>query len=57
MRDRVSKTRSAFTKLKKIWSSDNISKKTKIRLYKALVTPVLMYGCETWKMNTGPKKE
>lgn len=46
MRGRVSKARSAFTKLKKIWNVDNISKETKIRLYRTLITPVLMYG---WK--------
>lgn len=44
MRGRVSKARSAFTKLKKIFNSNNISKKTKRRLYKTLLTPVLMYG-------------
>ena len=38
-------------KLKKIWSSNSISRRTKVRLYKTLVKPVLMYGCETWKMN------
>ena len=28
-----------------------VSRKTKIRLYKTLVKPVLMYDCETWKMS------
>ena len=31
-------------------------RRTKIRLYKTLVKPVLMYGCETWKMNEGDAK-
>lgn len=56
MRGRVSKARPAFTKFKKIWISNKISKKTKTRLFKILVTPVLMYGCETWKMNNGVEK-
>ena len=38
------------------WSFNNISRKTKSRLYKKLVVPVLLYGCETWKMNKGDKK-
>ena len=46
------KARGAFLRLKKIWSSNSISRRTKVRLYKTLVKPVLMYGCETWKMKT-----
>ena len=49
--NRVVKARGVFLRLKKIWSSNSISRRTKVRLYKALVKPVLMYGCETWKMN------
>lgn len=49
--NRVVKERGIFVGLTKIWSSNSISRRTKIRLYKTLVKPVLMYGCETWKMN------
>ena len=49
--NRVVKTRGVFLRLKKIWSSNSISRRTKVRLFKTLVKPVLMYGCETWKMN------
>ena len=48
--------RTTFTRLKKIWSSNNISRRTKLKLYKSLVVPVLLYGCETWKMNQGDDK-
>ena len=47
LKNRLSKARGAFNKLKKIWISNNISRKTKLRLYKTLVVPVLLYGSET----------
>jgi hypothetical protein len=56
LKNRLSKARGAFIRLKKIWRSSNISRKTKLRLYKTLVVPVLVYGCETWKMNKGDSK-
>ena len=49
--NRVVKTRGVFLRLQKIWSSHNISRRAKVRLYKTLVKPVLMYDCATWKMN------
>ena len=48
---RVVKARGVFLRLKMIWSSHSISRRTKVRLYKTLVKPVLIYGCETWKIN------
>ena len=56
LKNRLSKARGAFARLNKIWNSNNISKRTKLKLYKTLVTPVLLYGCETWKMNKGDDK-
>ena len=43
-KNRLSKARSALVRLKRIWRS---------KLYKTLVLPVLLYGCETWKVNEG----
>ena len=51
IQNRVVKVNGLFLRLKKIWSSHSISQQTKVRLYKTLVKPVLMYGCETWKMD------
>ena len=56
LKSRLSKARGAFVRLKRIWNSSNISRATKFRLYKTLVLPVLLYGCETWKMNQGDDK-
>ena len=56
LKNRLSKFRGAFNKLKEIWISNNILRKTNVRLYKTLVVPVLIYGSETWKMNKGDDK-
>ena len=52
-KNRLSKARSAFVRLKRIWRSNTTLRRTKLRLYKTLVMPVLLYGCETRKMNKG----
>ena len=44
---RIGKARTAFRKLK----SSNYSIMTKVHLYNSLVKSVLLYGCETWKVN------
>ena len=40
--------RKAMTNLDSILKSRNISLQTKVRLVKAMVFPVVMYGCESW---------
>ena len=52
-KNRLSKARSALVRLKRIWRSNTTLRRTKLRLYRTLVVPVLLYGCETWKVNKG----
>ena len=40
--------RKAMTNLDSIFKSRNITLPTKVRLVKAMVFPVVMYGCESW---------
>ena len=40
--------RKAMTNLDSILKSRNITLPTKVRLVKAMVFPVVMYGCESW---------
>ena len=40
--------RKAMTNLDSILKSRDITLPTKVRLFKAIVFPVVMYGCETW---------
>ena len=37
-----------MTKLDSIFKSRDITLPTKVRLVKAMVFPVVMYGCESW---------
>ena len=36
--------------LKKILSSRLLSKKLKVKTYKTIILPVVLYGCETWSL-------
>ena len=40
--------RKVMTNLEHILKSRNITLPTKVRLLKAMVFPVVMYGCESW---------
>ena len=41
--------RKVMTNLDSIFKSRDITLPTKVRLVKAMVFPVIMYGCESWK--------
>ena len=42
--------RKAMTKPDNIFKSRDITLPTKVRLVKAMVFPVVMYGCESWSI-------
>ena len=44
--------RKAMTNLDSVLKSRDISLPTKVCLVKAMVFPVVMYGCETWTIKT-----
>ena len=43
--------RKVMTNLDNILKSRDITLATKVRLVKAMVLPVVMYGCESWNIN------
>ena len=45
--------RKAMTNLDSILKSRDITLLTKVRLVKAVVFPVVMYGCESWDYKEG----
>ena len=46
-----------MTNLDSIFKSRDITLSTKVRLVKAVVFPVVMYGCESWTIRKGEHKE
>ena len=51
---RIQKASGAFNQLSNIWKNRNIPTNTKIRIYKASVLTILLYGSEVW--NTTKKQ-
>jgi hypothetical protein len=35
-----------------LFSSRQLSKNVKIRVYKTMILPVVLYGCGTWSLDT-----
>ena len=48
--------RKATTNLDHILKSKDITLRTKVRLVKAVVFPVVMYGCERWTIKLSTKE-
>ena len=47
----------AKTNLESILKSRDITLPTKVRLVKAMVFPVVMYGCESWAIKKAEQEE
>ena len=48
--------RKVMTKLDSIFKSRDITLPTKVHLVKAMVFPVVMYGCETWTVKKAERR-
>ena len=46
-----------MTNLDSIFKSRDITLPTKVRLVKAMVFPVVMYGCESWTVKKAERQE
>lgn len=50
IRTRIGKATGTFARLRKsLWARRNISIRTKMRVYRSVVLPVLLYGAEVWR--------
>ena len=56
IKTRISKARTAFNLLKKVWKAREISKSTKIKIFNSNVKAVLLYGSETWRTTVASDK-
>ena len=48
--------RKAMTNLDSILKSRDITLPTKVRLVKAMIFPMVMYGCESWTVKKGERR-
>ena len=48
--------RKVMTNLDSMWKSRDITLPTKVRLVKAMVFPVVMYGCESWTVKKAERR-
>lgn len=47
---RINKAKGAFGMMSTVWRNNNISLRTKLKLFNSTVKSVLLYGCTTWKV-------
>ena len=50
IKHRINVGNACYYSLEKILSSRLISKKLKVKTYKTIILPVVLYGCETWSL-------
>ena len=49
-RIRIASVMAAVARLNRVWQSNTISFTSKFKLYKSLVTSILLFVCETWTL-------
>ena len=57
IRRRIQLDRTAMMKLWTIWKDRGISLPTKVRLVKALIFPVVLYGAESWVVTKADRRK
>ena len=56
LKDAYSFGRKIMTNLDSIFKSRDITLPTKVRIVKAMVFPVVMYGCESWTVKKAERR-
>ena len=50
IKHRINMGNACYYSLEKILSPSLLSKKLKVKTYKTIILPVVLYGCETWSL-------
>ncbi|KAJ4431742.1 hypothetical protein ANN_20345 [Periplaneta americana] len=50
MKHRINMGNACYYSVEKLLSSNLLSKNLKVRIYKTVILPVVLYGCETWTL-------
>ena len=53
----IASAMAAIARLNRIWRCNSISFTSKFKLYKSLVTFILLYGCKTWTLLADSEKK
>jgi hypothetical protein len=53
MKRRLNSGNACYYSVQNLLSSRLISKNLKIKIYKTVILPVVLYGCETWPLTLG----
>jgi hypothetical protein len=50
IKSRLKSGNACYLSVRKILSSSLLSKNVKIKIYRTIILPVVLYGCETWSL-------
>jgi hypothetical protein len=53
IKSRLNSGNACYYSVQNLLSSCLISKNLKIKIYKTIILPVVLYGCETWSLTLG----
>jgi hypothetical protein len=53
IKNRLNSGNACYYSVQNLLSSGLISKTLKIKIYKTIILPVVLYGCETWSLTSG----
>jgi hypothetical protein len=56
IKSRLNSGNACYYSAKNLFSSRLISKNLKIKIYKTVILPVVLYGCETWSLTLGEER-
>ena len=50
VRGRLKLGNACYHSMQKLWSSPLLSKNLKIKIYRTIILPIVLYGCESWSL-------